>query len=85
MIPFGNVLDKLFVLRQKYKNKKSDIMQLLVKLLLNSLYGEQIRKDIEEIFACKSETWMMSEYDEEVKDYWRISQGNYILKKVDDK
>ena len=30
-------------------------MQILVKLLMNSLYGEQIRKDIEEKFACKSE------------------------------
>ena len=39
-------------------------MQLLVKLLMNSLYEENIRKDIEEKFACKSEYWMMSEYDE---------------------
>ena len=38
-------------------------MHFLVKLLMNSLYGEEIRKDIEESFACKSEAWMMSEYD----------------------
>ena len=36
-------------------------MQLLVKLLMNSLYGENIRKDIEEKFVCKSEVWMMTE------------------------
>ena len=60
-------------------------MQLLVKLSLNILYGEQIRKDIEESFACKSEYWMLSEYDERVKDYWRISHGNYIVKMVVDK
>ena len=30
-------------------------MQLLVKLIKNSLYGEQIRKDIEESYQCKSE------------------------------
>ena len=30
-------------------------MQLLVKLIMNSLYGEQIRKDIEESYQCKSE------------------------------
>ena len=51
---------------------------------MNSLYGEQIRKDIEEKFACKSEYWMMSEYDERVKDYWRISHGNYIVNMIDD-
>ena len=59
-------------------------MQLLVKLLMNSLYGENIRKDIEEKFACKSEAWMMTEYDERVKDYWKISGNNYIVKMVDD-
>ena len=31
-----------------------------------SLFGENIRKDIEEKFARKSEAWMMSEYDENI-------------------
>ena len=34
---------------------------------MNSLYGQQIRKDIEEKFACKSKYWMISECDERVK------------------
>ena len=59
-------------------------MQLLVKLLMNSLYGESIRKDIEEKFACKSEAWMMSEYDERVKDCWKLSGFNYIVKMIGD-
>ena len=81
---FRKVIDKLFALRQKYKDEGNDVMQLLVKLLINSLYGENIRKDIEEKFACKSEAWMMSEYDERVKDYWKISGINYIVKLIDD-
>ena len=60
-------------------------MQLLVKLLLKSLYGENIRKDIEEKFICKSEAWMMTENDERVRDYWKISGINYIVKMIDDK
>ena len=51
-------------------------MQLLVKWLMKSLFGENIRKDFDESFACKSEAWMMSEYDERATDYWRISHGN---------
>ena len=82
--PFRKVIDKLFALRQKYKDENNDVMQLLVKLLMNSLYGENIRKDIEEKFACKSEYWMMTEYDERVKDYWKISGNNYIVKMIDD-
>ena len=58
---FRKVFDKLFDLRQKYKDENNDVMQLLVKLLMNSLYGENIRKDIEENFSCKSEVWMMTE------------------------
>ena len=82
--PFRNVIDKLFALRQKYKDENNNVMQLLVKLLMNSLYGENIRKDIEEKFTCKSEAWMMTEYDERVKDYWKKSGINYVVKMIDD-
>ena len=82
--PFRNVIDKLFALRQRYKDEGNDVMQLLVKILMNALYGEQIRKDIEEKLACKSEAWMMDNYDERVKDYWKISGINYIVKMSDD-
>ena len=82
--PFRKVIDKLFALGQKYKDDNNDVMQLLVKLLMNSLYGENIRKDIEEKFACKSEACMQTEYDERVKDYWKISGIKYIVKKIDD-
>ena len=82
--PFRKVIDKLFALGQNYKDENNDVMQLLVKLLMNSLYGDNIRKDIEEKFACKSQAWMMSEYDERVKDYWKISGNSYIVKIIDD-
>ena len=70
---FRKGIDKLFALRQKYKDEGDEVMQLFVKSLKKSLYGEQIRKDIEEKFACKSEAWMMIEYDERVKGYWKKS------------
>ena len=63
---FRKVIDKLFALKKKYKDEGNDVMQLLVKFLMNSLYGESIREDIEEKFSCKSELWMQTEYDERV-------------------
>ena len=48
-------------------------MQILVNLIMNSLNGEQIRKGIEESYQCKSEMWMMTEYDERVLDYQKIN------------
>ena len=40
---FKKVIDKLFELRQKYEDENKDVMQLLVKLFMNYLYGEQMR------------------------------------------
>ena len=82
--PFRKNIDKLFALRQKYKDEKNEVMQLLVKLFISSLYGEQIRKDIAENFACKSEVWMMTENDERVIDFWKVSGINFIVKMIDD-
>ena len=70
---FGKVIDNLFQLRQNYKDEKNDVMQLLVKLIVNRLYGEQTRKDIEESYECKSETWMLTETQERFLDYQKIN------------
>ena len=78
--PFRKVIEKLFALRKKYKDEKNDLMQGLVKLIMNSLYGVQIRKDINESYYCKSETWMKTEFDENVLDYSKLPNGNYIVK-----
>ena len=59
-------------------------MPLLVKLIMNALYGEFFRKEILESYECKSEMWMMTEYDERVLDYQNINHGNYIVKMKDD-
>ena len=62
--PFEKIIDELFALRKKYKDEGNDVMQLLVKLIMNALYGEFLRKEILESYECKSEMWMMAEYDE---------------------
>ena len=82
--PLKKLYDKFFDIRQKYKDEHNDVMQLLVKLIMNSLYGERIRKDIEESYSCKSEACMMSEYDERVLDYQKINYRNIIVKMKDD-
>ena len=82
---FRKLIEKLFALRQKNKDEKNDLIQGLVKLIMNSLYGVQIRRDINESFYCKSETWMKTEFDEKVLDYWKLPNGNYFVKmKKDD-
>ena len=55
-------------------------MQGLVKLNINSLYGVQIGRNINESYYCKSETWMNTEFDQNVLEYWKLPNGNYIVK-----
>ena len=59
--PFKKVIDKFFELRQNYKEENNEIMQLLTKLIMNSLYGEFLREDILGSYQCKPEMWMMTE------------------------
>ena len=83
--PFRKIIEKLFALRKYLKDKKNKLMQGLVKLIMNSLYGVQILRDINESYYCKSETWMKTEFDENVLDYWKLPKRNYIVKmKKDD-
>ena len=55
-------------------------MQNLIKLVMNSLYGVQTRKDIKHFYKCKSQPWMETEYGDNVLDYWKLPNGNYIVK-----
>ena len=83
--PFRKVIEKLFALRQKHKDEHNDLLQGLVKLFMNSLYGVQIPKDIDQSYNCKSQYWKETEYDENVLGYWKLPNGNYIVKlKKDD-
>ena len=76
----GKVLENLFAVRQKYKYESNDLMQGLVKLFMNSLYGVPIRKDINELCKCKSQQWMETEYDHNVLNFWKLPNGRYIKK-----
>ena len=78
--PIKRVIEKLFVLRKKYKDEKNDLMQALVELSMISLYGVQIRRDFNESYYCKSETWMKTEFEENVLYYWKLPNGIYIVK-----
>ena len=77
--PFRKVIEKFFALRQKHKIERNKLMQGLVKLIMNSLYGVQKGRDINESYKCKYEHWMKTEYYDNVLEYWRLPNGNYIV------
>ena len=83
--PYRKVIEKLFALRQKYRDQHNDLKQGLVKLIMKSFYTVQLRKDIDQSQKCNSQHWMETEYDDNVLDSWRLPNGNYFVKmKKDD-
>ena len=74
--PFRKAFEKLFALRQNCKDEHNDLIQGLVKLIMNNLYGAQIKKDTNESGCCKSEHWLQIEYVENVLGYWKKPNGN---------
>ena len=57
-------------------------MQALNKLVMNSLHWFQIRKDINESCYFISETWMKREDDENILEYWKLSNGKYNIQLI---
>ena len=74
----------MFALRQKDKNEGKYFLQGLVKLLMNALYGIQIRKDFDKIFKCKSAHLMQTEYDDNVLESSKIPNVVCIGKRKKD-
>jgi DNA polymerase type B, organellar and viral len=77
--PFKKFVEHLFELRLKYKKESNDIMQNLVKLMLNSLYGKTIQKDINKEVHIWSEETLREKFDERIVDYSRLPCGKYIV------
>ena len=73
-------MKKFFASKQKFRDEPYELIQNLLKLNMNSLYGVQIRKDSFEPFKCKSQNWMETENDDNALFYWKSPKGNCIVK-----
>ena len=50
------------------KKQGKNILQLMCKDTVNGGYGSFIRQDITENYKCVTENWMLTEYDDRVKN-----------------
>ena len=65
--PFRAYVKKLFELRLKYKQEGNKVGDLLVKLLLNYLYGKCVQKDIDTLTHLWKESTLEKRYTELIK------------------
>ena len=49
-----------------------------------SVYGGNIRKDINEGYKCVTETWMRENFNDRVKEWFPLKSGKILVKIEDD-
>ena len=81
--PFTEYVHDLIEKRNEYKKQGKNILQLLCKDTVNGGYGSCIRQEITENYKCVTENWMNTEYDDRVKNYIPLENGNYMVNIVD--
>ena len=68
------IIENLVNPKLKYEEEGNVLMVDPVKLWMNSLYGQSIRKDIDDQYCIRSEKWFKKNYDRAV-DYEPIASG----------
>ena len=74
----------MFEKRDLYKSQGKDLLQNLTKKIGLSVYGGNIRKDINEEYKCVTENWMRENFDDRVKEWFPLKNGNLIVKLEED-
>ena len=74
----------MFEKRDLFKSQQKDLLRNLVKKIGFSVYGGNIRKDINEEYNCVTEIWTRETFDDRVKEWFPLKNGNLIVKLEDD-
>ena len=72
------------MLNGKDKKQGKDLLQTLAKKVANSVYGGNIKRDVNDQLKCFTDTWMKENYDDSVKECWPLKNAILLVKsKVD--
>ena len=82
--PYIEFVTDMFQKRDMFKSQGKDLLQNLAKKIGLSVYGGNIRKDINEEYKCVTENWMRENFDDRVKEWFPLKNGNLIVKLEDD-
>ena len=74
----------MFNKRDMFKSQGKDLLQNLAKKIGLSVYGGNIRKDINEEYKWVTENWMRENFDDRIKEWFPLKNCNFIVKLEDD-
>ena len=82
--PYTEFVTDMFEKREMFKSQGKDLIQNLANKIGLSVYGGNIRKDINEEYRCVTENWMGENFHDRVKEWFPLKNGNLIVKLEDD-
>ena len=82
--PYTEFVTDMFQKRDMFKSQGKDLLQNLAKKIGLSVYGGNIRKDINEEYKCVTENWMRENFDDRINEWFPLKNGNFIVKLEDD-
>ena len=82
--PYSNFVTDMFEKRDLFKSQGKDLLQKLAKKIGLSVYGGNIRKDINEEYKCVTENWMKESFDDRIKEWFPSKNNNFSVKLEDD-
>ena len=82
--PYTEFVTDMFEKRDLFKSQGKDLLQNLAKKIGLSVYGGNIRKDINEEYKYVTENWMRENFDDRVRELFPLKNGNLIVKLEDD-
>ena len=66
--PYTEVVTDMFQKRDLFKSQGKHLLENLAKKIGLSVYGGNIRKDINDEYKCVTENWMRKNFDDRVKE-----------------
>ena len=81
--PYTEFVTDMFEKRDMFKSQGKELLQNLAKKIGLSVYGGEIRKDIIEEYKCVTENWMRENFDDRIKEWFPLKNGNLIVKLED--
>ena len=82
--PYTEFVTDMFNKRDYFKSQGKDLLQKLAKTVGLSVHGGNIRKDIKEEYKCVTENWMKENFDDRIKEWFPLKNGNLIVKLQND-
>ena len=82
--PYTEFVTDMIERRDLFKSQGKNLLQNLAKKIGLSVYGGNIRKDIDEENKCVTEKWMRENFDERSKEWFPLKNNKFVVKLEDD-